>query len=277
MLKNTFHHIPGIGAKTETGLWKNGISSWKDIKGNNASGISAKRLSTLEKHVKISLEHLGNCRFKYFEEQLPPNLIWRIFPEVRSQTAYLDIETTGLEDWDEITTIAFYDGKEIKTFVKGKNLEYFPEAISAYGTVVTYNGKCFDIPFIESYFNIKMDQVHIDLRYILKSLGYGGGLKACEKKLGIDRDNLDGVDGFFAIQLWQEYRRNGNEKALETLLAYNIEDVVNLETLMVMAYNEKLKSTPFFQSHQIPLPAAPKIEFKADVATVSRLKRMGYY
>ncbi len=277
MLKNTFHHIPGIGAGTESGLWKNGINSWKDIKKNNTSGISAKRLSTLKQHVDISLEHLENSHFKYFEEQLPSNLIWRIFPEVRSQTAYLDIETTGLEGWDEITTIALYDGKEIKTFVNSDNLEHFPEAISAYGTVVTYNGKCFDVPFIENYFNIKMDQVHIDLRYILKSLGYGGGLKACEKKLGIDRGGLDGVDGFFAIQLWQDYQRHGNEKALETLLAYNIEDVVNLETLMVMAYNKKLKETPFSQTHQISLPAAPEIEFKADAATVTRLQSNNYY
>ncbi|MFK5952450.1 MAG: ribonuclease H-like domain-containing protein [Desulfobacterium sp.] len=277
MLKNTFHHIPGIGAGTESGLWKKGLNSWKDIKENNTSAISAKRLSTLKQHVDISLEHLGNSHFKYFEEQLPSNLIWRIFPEVRSQTAYLDIETTGLEGWDKITTIALYDGKEIKTFVNGDNLEHFPEAISAYGTVVTYNGKCFDVPFIENFFNIKMDQVHIDLRYILKSLGYGGGLKACEKKLGIDRGGLDGVDGLIAIQLWQDYQRHGNEKALETLLAYNIEDVVNLETLMVMAYNKKLKETPFSQSHQISLPAAPEIEFKADAATVTRLKSNNYY
>ena len=277
MLKNTFHHIPGIGAGTESGLWKKGFNSWKDIKENNTPGIPAKRLSTLKHHVDISLEHFENSHFKYFEEHLPSNLIWRIFPEVRSQAAYLDIETTGLEGWDEITTIALYDGKEIKTFVNGDNLERFPEAVSAYGTVVTYNGKCFDVPFIENYFNIKMDQVHIDLRYILKSLGYGGGLKACEKKLGIDRGGLDGVDGFFAIQLWQDYQRHGNEKALETLLAYNIEDVVNLETLMVMGYNKKLKETPFSQSHQLLLPAAPDIEFKADAATVTRLQSNNYY
>ena len=129
MLKNTFHHIPGIGAGTESGLWKKGINSWKDITENKTSGISAKRLSTLKQHVDISLEHLENSHFKYFEEQLPSNLIWRIFPEVRSQTAYLDIETTGLEGWDEITTIALYDGKEIKTFVNSDNLEQFPEAM----------------------------------------------------------------------------------------------------------------------------------------------------
>jgi hypothetical protein len=30
------------------------------------------------------------------------------------------------------------------------------------------------------------------------------------------------VDGFFAVLLWWDFKRNKNQKALETLLAYNI-------------------------------------------------------
>ncbi len=127
----------------------------------------------------------------------------------------------------------------------------FKEDIQKYKVLVTYNGKCFDVPFLQSYFGIKLNQVHIDLRYVLKSLGYTGGLKGCEKKAGIDRGDLDGVDGYFAVFLWNEYQRNKNDKALETLLAYNIQDVVNLETLMVLSYNLKLKETPFNESHQL--------------------------
>ena len=59
-----------------------------------------------------------------------------------------------------------------------------------------------------------MNQAHIDLRYLLKSLGYTGGLKGCEKKAGIDRGELDGVNGYFAVLLWQDYQRNRNEKPL---------------------------------------------------------------
>lgn len=272
MLKNTFHHIPGIGAGTEAGLWKTGITNWEDVNSESANTISAKRLTTLRKHVEISLKHLAKNNFKYFEKLLPSALIWRLFPQVRHHSAYLDIETTGLEGWDEITTIALYDGRNIKYYVNGENLETFPKEIFDYNTVVTYNGKCFDIPFIERYFNITMDHVHIDLRYILKSLGYGGGLKGCEKKLGIDRGDLDGVDGYFAVRLWRDYQTHGNVKSLETLLAYNIEDVVNLETLMIMAYNKKIKETPFGESHHMPLPKAPEIEFKAHTPTVNRLK-----
>ena len=117
-----------------------------------------------------------------------------------------------------------------------------------------------------------MPQVHIDLRYLLKSLGYSGGLKGCEKKAGIDRGELEGIDGYFAVHLWNDYQKNHNQKALETLLAYNIQDVVNLETLMVLSYNLKLKDTPFVQSHQLSFPSIPEVPFKADLETIEKLR-----
>ncbi|MCG8553437.1 MAG: ribonuclease H-like domain-containing protein, partial [Desulfobacterales bacterium] len=155
---------------------------------------------------------------------------------------------------------------------QGQNLEDFIEDIQDYNVIVTYNGKAFDVPFIEGQFGIRMNHAHIDLRYVLKSLGYSGGLKRCEKALGLDRGDLDGVDGYFAVFLWHDYRQNNNEKALETLLAYNIEDVVNLETLMVTAYNMKLKDTPFRETHQLPLPKIPELPFKPDLQTIERIK-----
>ena len=68
----------------------------------------------------------------------------------------------------------------------------------------------------------------------------------------MDRDELEGVDGFLAVLLWHEYRRRDNRDALETLLAYNVQDVLNLETLVVFAYNQKLRETPFSASHVLP-------------------------
>ena len=81
----------------------------------------------------------------------------------------------------------------------------------------------------------------IDLRYLFKSLDFKGGLKLIEKNLGIDRGDLIDVNGFFAIHLWNEYSFNNNKKALKTLIAYNIEDTINLETLMHIGYNLKGK------------------------------------
>ena len=73
------------------------------------------------------------------------------------------------------------------------------------------------------------------------------------------------MDGFFAVQLWWDYLNNGNEGALQTLLAY-------LELLLVMAYNMKLKDTLFEESHTLSLPVLPTVPFDVDMKTVNRLR-----
>lgn len=187
--------------------------------------------------------------------------------------AYIDIETTWLSPRDsEITTIALYDGVRIRTYVQGVNLQDFPRDLGGYRLLVSFNGKAFDVPFIERYFGIRLEQAHIDLRHVLGSLGFKGGLKACEKQLGLDRGELEGVDGFFAVMLWQDYLRRGNKAALETLLAYNAEDVVNLEALMVRAYNLKAESLRVAFSSRLPTPVRPDFDFRADRHTIRYLK-----
>ena len=117
-----------------------------------------------------------------------------------------------------------------------------------------------------------MAQGQIDLRYILSGLGFTGGLKGCEIKAGIDRGELAGLDGYDAVLLWNDYAKTGNQKALETLLAYNMYDVVNLETLMVMAYNLKLKDTPFSGTKLLPDAVLPQIPFKGDLETIDAIQ-----
>jgi uncharacterized protein YprB with RNaseH-like and TPR domain len=278
MLRNTFLHIPGVGLKTEQNIWSGGILSWDDLLREGSAHLSAKKKDLVNQCLQDSMNQLATGNPRHFAEKIPAKQHWRFFPEFRESTAYLDIETTGLDSWGhEITTIALYDGNSIFTYVQGQNLDAFEEDIQRYRVIVTYNGKCFDIPFIESYFRMKVPQVHIDLRYLLRSLGYTGGLKGCEKKAGIDRKELEGVDGYFAVLLWQDYQRTKNEKALETLLAYNIQDVVNLETLILLAYNLKLKETPFVHTHQLPYPPASQIPFKADLEMVERIRALRDY
>ncbi len=277
MLKNTFHHIPGIGTKTEQQLWDSGITDWLKAEKPYPLKMSVQKKERITQYIRKSLTRLENNDPVFFSDLLPSGFHWRFFPEFRKRTVYLDIETTGLDFFGaEITTIAMYDGSQIYYYVQGQNLEDFLDDILKYKVIVSYNGKSFDIPFIENYFNIRLDHAHIDLRYVLKSLGYSGGLKGCEKALGIDRGNLDGVDGYFAVLLWQDYIENDNQKALETLLAYNIEDVVNLETLMLTAYNMKIKDTPFYNSHQIGPPDIPKTPFHPDTKTIEEIKNRFY-
>ncbi len=278
MLKNTFIHIQGLGSKSEHRIWSSGVHSWDDLLRGSCPYVFHMREDTIKRCIEESMDHLSKGNPKFFGNLLPSVQFWRLFPEFRETIAYLDIETTGLDSWsNEITTIALYDGKSIFTYIQGQNLDEFKEDIQKYKVLVTYNGRCFDVPFIEGYFGIKLNQVHIDLRYLLRNLGYSGGLKGCERKAGIDRRDLEGLDGYSAVLLWNDYQRSKNPKSLETLLAYNIQDVVNLEYLMVLSYNLKLKETPFVQSHQIPSPKEPEVPFKADKGIIERIRRMRGY
>jgi uncharacterized protein len=280
MLKNTFCHVPGIGPKSEYGLWKKGFLSWEDVIREDFVKSCSKNHYFLRQRIEESLNHLAQGNPNYFARSLSSSLQWRFFQDFRSSTAYLDIETTGMGgSGNSITTIALYDGASIFYYVHGDNLNKFKKDIANYKVLVTYNGRCFDVPVIQNYFGIRLDQAHIDLRFVLKSLGYTGGLKGCEKSMGLDREDLDGLDGYAAVLLWDDFKANRNEKALETLLAYNILDAVNLEHLMVMAYNLKLKDTPFAQLHSLDLPTLAQNPFKPHQKTVSRIKSLqwGYY
>ena len=51
-----------------------------------------------------------------------------------------------------------------------------------------------------------------------------------ERKLGIER-NLVGIDGYEAVKLWWRYVDSFDLDALDTLLQYNKEDVINLKSV----------------------------------------------
>lgn len=272
MLQHTFVHISGIGRKTEKNFWTAGINAPESIVMPSPDRPFPPKLHLVKSHQKNAppFESRGP---HYWAANLPAREHWRLFPHFRSGTAYLDIETTGRFDSREsITTIALYDGTTIFTFIRGKNLHHFAEVVRQYEILVTYNGKCFDIPVIKAELGITMDHVQLDLRPLLRNLGYVGGLKGCEKQLGLDRGDLDGVDGSFAPVLWRHYRRTGDAKALNTLLAYNIADTVNLEILMVEAYNRNVAQTPFADTLMLPLPEPPSLPFVPDSGLIHALR-----
>lgn len=271
MLSHTFIHLPGIGAKTEQKIWHSGIHSWQQWQETapvKLPNSSRSQLSTLIEKSQRELEYSPH----FFSKSLPANEQWRLFSHFRETIAYVDIETTGLGPQAEITTIALYDGKKVYCYINGQNLDAFIHDIQNYEILVTYNGKGFDVPVIERWFGTKLHHAHIDLRFILARLGFKGGLKGCEKQMGIDRGELDGVDGYFAVLLWREYQHNNNENALETLLAYNVEDTVNLELLLIEAYNRNVQNTPFGEGLLIKAPVAPNLPHRAHIATVRQLR-----
>ena len=273
MIQNSFIHFPGIGVKRERLLWKEGILSWGDFINKTTQLQSRLDKSKILSCIKTSLNKLKENDVTYFYNNFPSYEEWRLFKEFQNHCLYLDIETNGGDSFSGfITTIATFDGDDIKYYVNGENLDDFVTDVLDYKILITYNGKTFDIPFIENYFNIQLNHAQIDLRYILASLGFRGGLKSCEQQLGLKRYGLDGVDGYFAIHLWNDYYYNANQKALETLLAYNIEDCINLEKLMQISYNRKIDSLGFENFEKIPDARIPDNIFQPHLRTISKIK-----
>jgi uncharacterized protein YprB with RNaseH-like and TPR domain len=257
MLKHTFQHLYGIGEKTEKRLWMNGITSWEEfLQAPEQTGLALWLRDLACRELEHSLAALERRDALYFSARLPAAVQWRLYPEFGQRIGYLDIETTGLAvDASALTVIGVYDGVCPQVYVRGKNLVDFVEAIAEFTLLVTYNGKGFDLPVLRRVFGLPLAHAHIDLRSPLAALGYKGGLKKIERAVGLEREGpLALLDGWGAVLLWQYYEA-GEDAALETLLRYNLEDVIHLPTLLALVYNQRVQQLPFpVASVHFPLP-----------------------
>ena len=152
--------------------------------------------------------------------------------------AYLDIETTGLSAFsDDITVIGIYlsrgEETECVQLVGGDiNRHTLLETLEGVDIIYTYNGHRFDLPFINKRLGANLEEMfkHRDLMFDCWRCNLRGGFKAVERQLGIPRELLE-VDGRVAVRLWWRYVETFDLEALDTLLAYNREDIVNLKEL----------------------------------------------
>ena len=155
-----------------------------------------------------------------------------------SLEAYLDIETTGLSAFTgAITVVGIYlCNKRNTRFVQlvGRDITAagLLEELGGVDILYTYNGRRFDLPFINVHLGVNLEELfcHRDLMFDCWRFNLRGGFKAVERQLGIPRKLVE-VDGRAAVRLWWRYVDSFDLEALETLLAYNREDVVNLKEL----------------------------------------------
>ncbi len=265
MLRHSFIHVPGVGDKRERDLWRKGFVDWDAFRQLYPPGAWR----------DLILDRLDD---EAAARALPRREAWRLAAEFPRRTLFLDIETTGLSfEGDSVTCVGVSDGRSVAAYVRGQNLSSFPEALSGVELLVTYNGSMFDVPVLQRAFP-RVDFArfhHIDLRFPLHRLGLKGGLKGVEKTLGLARpDAIEGVDGYTAVLLWRAHRA-GHEGALETLLCYCLEDVVNLKPLLAVAYNRLTKDLPI-EVPPIEDVDRPAIPYRADAELVrSLISRVG--
>jgi uncharacterized protein YprB with RNaseH-like and TPR domain len=229
-IENSFVPVKGVGEKTERKLWQSGITTWHEFDESVVGPTKAERITDF---ITTARDHLNEENSRFFGNTFPSECHWRLYENFSDDTFFLDIETTGLDKWnDDVTMVGLYRGDEMTTLVRGQNLSRrtLTEELQGAKLLITFNGEQFDLPILDRAFDIDIEIPHIDLMYPCRRLNLTGGLKLIERRVGIDRDrpNLSGED---AVRLWREYER-GDDIALDNLITYNQEDVMNLESLM---------------------------------------------
>jgi len=132
------------------------------------------------------------------------------------------------------------------------DLDRFERDCAGYDCFVTFCGATFDLPVLATRFprlgDLFRSRIHVDLCPLYRRLGHKGGLKAIERAHGIPRTpETDGLSGYDAVRLWRVYAAGGRHAgdALRLLIAYNREDVVNLDLLVKKALPRLRAETGF--------------------------------
>ena len=158
---------------------------------------------------------------------------------------YFDIETTGLSTLSSHITVigtAFSDSEGIhrKQFVcrkptdEKKVLQEFASYIKGFDTLIHFNGRSFDIPYITSkcrFYQIRntlYDMHEIDLYRMARQFSFLTRLKETKQKdveKFFDFRRTDTISGSECVSAYMDYICRGSKEALEKLLLHNKEDL----------------------------------------------------
>lgn len=254
MIESTFQILPRFGPKKEMTLWESGIRRWSDfIDADSVGSIKGEQKERMDSQLNYAYELLESRDCCGLGNMLKPREHWRLYDRFRDAAGYLDIETDGLDRDSEVTVVTIHKKNGTITLVNGEDLcsESLSDALKDVSMLVTFNGRCFDVPTLRCSFpDVNLDLPHFDLRFGCKDVGMTGGLKNIERLIGLSRsDDIAEVDGFEAVRLWKRWERSGDEESLRRLVEYNRADTVNLETLADVVYPKLVKEYAGFEEH----------------------------
>jgi uncharacterized protein len=172
-----------------------------------------------------------------------------------SRAVFLDTETTGLGmgagTYVFLVGAGYLDGNDFRVkqfFLTGPGHEIaflaaLSEFLAGFTTVVTFNGKAFDLPLLENrYIRHRQsppftDPPHIDLlhpaRRIWKRRLESCALSSLEAQiLGLARTQQD-VPGWEIPSRYFRYQRSGDSRELEGVFYHNLQDILSLAALTV--------------------------------------------
>ncbi len=170
-----------------------------------------------------------------------------------NKTVFLDTETTGLAGgagtYIFLVGAGYFEGDQFcvrQYFMRDYNeeralLSAVNELLSNFEAIVSYNGKTFDIPLIQSRFimsGMKMslkDPYHFDLLYPARRL-WKKRLESCSLStverdiLGVIREN--DVPGYLVPEIYFRYLKTKDARALKQVFEHNLQDILSLVALV---------------------------------------------
>lgn len=244
MLRESFVLLDRVGPVSEQKVWRSGVANWDAFReAKRVAGIATLRKGFYDRQLDRADQALVAEDVHHLAHTLPVGQHWRLWDSFKDDVVFLDIETSGY--YGDVTVVGLYDGVDTKTMVRGITFDkdVLRDELRKYKMLVTFNGRSFDIPVLQRYFqDVVPDIPHIDLRHVCAKIGLTGGLKSIERQLGISRPTaIADLSGADAVFLWQQWKSTGDRQYLEKLVQYNEEDIVNLKPLAEYAIPELWK------------------------------------
>jgi len=170
-----------------------------------------------------------------------------------NKTIFLDTETTGLAGgagtYIFLVGVGYFEGDQFcvrQYFMRDYNeeralLSALNDLLANFKAVVTYNGKTFDLPLMESRYimsGMKMslkNPYHFDLLYPARRL-WKRRLESCSLStvereiLKVSRD--DDVPGYLIPEIYFRYLQTKDARAIKQVFEHNLQDILSLVALV---------------------------------------------
>jgi len=170
-----------------------------------------------------------------------------------NKTVFLDTETTGLAGgagtYIFLVGVGYFERDQFcirQYFMRDYNeeralLSALNDLLANFKAVVTYNGKTFDLPLMESRYimsGMKMslkDPYHFDLLYPARRL-WKRRLESCSLSI-VEREILkvsrdDDVPGYLIPEIYFRYLRTKDARAIKQVFEHNLQDILSLVALV---------------------------------------------
>ena len=205
----------------------------------------------------------------------------------------LDIETTGLNPSKNkfiLGGLYNFKDKTIHQFLAENKSEEkdalceFKKKLSKTDMVITYNGRHFDIPFIEKRMkNFSADigsmPYNLDLYLVLnghspiKKFVPNLKQKTVENYMGLWQNRQDEISGAESVELYNTYEKNHDPKLEAKILLHNSDDVLQLTRLLKV-----ISKSDFHKAmYHLGFPAGPltvqKIDITRDFMIITGIQR----